>query len=93
MNKNNLHKNFYFPKIILYETYPSNNYYMIYIYAKRYIFIFVCLYRSSNCVITSFEMPQKTCWHRLISAQFPIIYLYTLFLTYWGRKFKVKLMC
>ena len=32
----------------------------------------------------------QTSWHRLVSAQFPIIYLYTLFLTYWHEKFKVK---
>ena len=31
---------------------------------------------------------RKTSWHRLVSAQFPIIYLYTLLLTYWCENLK-----
>ena len=27
-------------------------------------------------------------WHRLVSAQFPILYLYTLLLTYWRENLK-----
>ena len=34
----------------------------------------------------------KTNWYRLVSAQFPIIYLYTLFLNYFREHLKVKLM-
>ena len=31
---------------------------------------------------------RKTSWHRLVSAQLPIIYLYTLFLAYWRENLK-----
>ena len=33
----------------------------------------------------------ETSWHRLVSAQFPIIYLYTLFLTYWRENLKINM--
>ena len=34
------------------------------------------------------KIPKKTSWHRLVSAQFPIIYLYALFLTHWRENLK-----
>ena len=40
--------------------------------------------------LTKWDIPSKkyTSWHRLVSAQFPIIYLYILFLAYWCENLK-----
>ena len=47
-----------------------------------------CLRNAGTSPDNKTTLDKLTSWHRLVSAQFPIIYLDTLFLSYWRENLK-----
>ena len=57
----------------------------------NYMLVKFCVSRSRN-IRSEHRNFNQTSWNRLISAQIPFIYFYTLFLTYWQGNGKINVL-